>query len=92
MGESGRSKRMAWEYCTVNGAISRTTNLLDLTLEYRNVPDKNAEKYASLPRVELESALRRLRADGWELESQCANPTTDWYTETYTFKRQQTEI
>ena len=82
---------MAWEYCTLNGAVHRSTNLLDLKIEYRNVPDKTAEVHGSLPRTELENTVKRLRAEGWELESQCANPTPDWYTETYTFKRQQKE-
>jgi hypothetical protein len=77
---------MAWEYCTVNGAISRATNLLDLTIEYRT--NKTSEHLTELPREALETTLKRLRGEGWELESQCANPTSEWYTETYSFKRQ----
>lgn len=79
---------MAWEYCTVNGAISRATNLLDLTIEYRSAPDKTNQHFTGLPREELETTLKTLRGEGWELESQCANPTSEWYTETYSFKRQ----
>lgn len=79
---------MAWEYCTVNGVVSRATNLLDLTIEYRNVPGKTNETQTGLPRTELENAVKVLRGEGWELESQCANPTNEWYTETYMLKRQ----
>jgi hypothetical protein len=78
---------MAWEYCTLEGAVSRATNLLDLTIEYRNVPGKTSETLTGLPRTELDSTVKALRGEGWELESQCANPTSEWYKETYSFRR-----
>lgn len=78
---------MTWEYCDVSGAVSRATNLLDLTIEYRSAPDEVNQEFSSLPRAELETTLQALKGAGWQLESQCANPTAEWYTETYTFKR-----
>ena len=78
---------MEWEYCDVNGAVNRATNLLDLTIEYRNAPAEVNQQLTYLPRAELEYALQGLRSEGWQLESQCANPTAEWYIETYTFKR-----
>jgi hypothetical protein len=83
---------MIWEYCDISGAVSRATNLLDLTIEYRDAPDKVNDQRTGLPRTELETTLQQLKTEGWQLESQCANPTPEWYTETYTFKRaRQTE-
>jgi hypothetical protein len=83
---------MEWEYCDVSGAVSRATNLLDLTIEYRNAPEEVNQQLTNLPRTELEYTLQALRREGWQLESQCANPTAEWYTEIYTFKRaRQTE-
>lgn len=78
---------MSWQYCTLNGAVNRTTNLLDLTIEYRNLPDQPPDQQTSLPRAALDATVKRLRGEGWELESQCANPTAEWYIETYTFRR-----
>jgi hypothetical protein len=78
---------MTWEYCTLEGVVSRATNLLDLTIEYRNVPGKTSETHKGLPRTQLDLTVNALRREGWELESQCANPTNEWYTESYSFKR-----
>lgn len=55
---------MTWEYCDVSGAVSRATNLLDLTIEYRNAPDEINQRLTGLPRAELETALQTLKGAG----------------------------
>jgi hypothetical protein len=79
---------MATERCDVTAAINRASNLLDLTIEYRLISGRRTDQEIELRRSDLDAALSALRDDGWQLESQCANPTPEWYTETYSFKRE----
>jgi hypothetical protein len=79
---------MATERCDVTAAINRASNLLDLTLEYRLASGRHTDREIELRHSDLDAALANLRDDGWQLESQCANPTPEWYTETYAFKRE----
>jgi hypothetical protein len=65
----------------------RVTGDLQLEWEYRNAPGYTSQTRSGLPKSELDEVLSALKADGWTLESQCANPTRDAYIETLTFVR-----
>ena len=65
----------------------RATGDLQLEWEYRNAPGYLNQTRSGLPKSELDEVTAALKADGWALESQCANPTRDAYVETLTFTR-----
>lgn len=75
------------ERLTLTGTRSRATNLLTLRLEFRAGGEQRAEEQANLPAAELENTLARLRTEGWQIESQCANPTAEAFIDIYTFTR-----
>ena len=66
---------------------SRANGDLHLEWDYRNAPGYSNQTRTGLPKSELDEVLAALKADGWALESQCANPTRDAFVETLTFTR-----
>lgn len=66
---------------------SRASGVLGLEWDFHHAPGLTNHQQGGLPKAELDGALNALKAEGWVLESQCANPTRDAFVETFTFTR-----
>jgi hypothetical protein len=68
-------------------STERSTGLMRLEWEYRHAPGFVNQRRDDLPKSALDDAVSALSADGWTLESQCANPAGALFIETLTFVR-----
>jgi hypothetical protein len=68
-------------------STDRASGLTRLEWEYRHAPGFANQQRDGLPKAALDDEIAALKADGWTLESQCANPSGALFIETLTFVR-----
>ena len=69
----------------LTATTNRATGQIRLEWDYRHAPEAVSQQQEGLSTADLDRALASIRADGWTLESQCANPGRESFVETYTF-------
>ncbi|HYO87751.1 MAG TPA: hypothetical protein VER79_03835 [Candidatus Limnocylindrales bacterium] len=71
----------------LTATTDRASEVLRLEWDYRNAPECPNQQRDGLPKSALDAEIAALKAGGWALESQCANPGREFLIETFTFTR-----